>query len=467
MRQAFQCTLLALSAWATCLPNAHATDLLQAWQAAQTHDREHAVARAAHASAQPQRDQATALWRPNVTLSATAGVGSSETDTQGAQFAAPGMNRSNGVDFSTSVTGGTSSRWAIQANQPLYSPQRKAQQQQLRLAAEQADLQWQAAQQALILRTTQHYLALALAQETVRVLDQQLTAVQRAAAEVQERFDLGSAPITDTHEARARLAALRAQRWAAQTSLDVQRRWLADNTGLAPQALQPRLPVTTANTGAQDESTWQAQANAGNLELQMQRLGVDLARAQASQYQPGASASVDLVAQAGQERLHGSGDFGNARNKGSNALIGVQLTLPLWTGGWRSAKQAQALSQLEQAQAQVDSTQANVAQQVHATWLGLAAGHERVQALNEALQASLSRRDATQVGHEVGHRTTLDLLNAENDTASARLALAQARTDWLLDSLRLAALAGQLDESALRAANALLEPAEALVRSAP
>lgn len=467
MRQAFQCTLLALSAWAVCLPTAQATDLLQVWQAAQAHDREYAVARAAHASAQPQRDQATALWRPHVALSATVGVGTSETDTQGAQFAAPGMGRSNGVDFSTSVTGGTASRWGIQASQPLYSPQRQAQQQQLRLVAEQADLQWQAAQQALILRTTQHYLELALAEEAVRVLDQQLAAVQRAAAEVQERFDLGSAPITDTHEARARLAALRAQRLAAQTTLEVQRRWLADNTGLAPQALQPRLPVATASTTARDLPTWQAQADAANPELQMQRLGVDWARAQASQYQPGASTSVDLVAQAGQERLHGSGDFGSARNKGSNALIGVQLTLPLWTGGWRSAKQAQALRQLEQAQAQVDSTQANVARQVHATWLGLAAGRERVQALSEALQASLSRRDATQVGHEVGHRTTLDLLNAENDTASARLALAQARADWLLDSLRLAALVGQLDEAALRAANALLEPNVALVRSTP
>ncbi|MBX9935157.1 MAG: transporter, partial [Burkholderiaceae bacterium] len=68
MLQPFRCTVLALSVWAIGLSAAQATNLLDVWQAAQQHDREHAVARAAHASAQPQRDQATALWRPHIAL---------------------------------------------------------------------------------------------------------------------------------------------------------------------------------------------------------------------------------------------------------------------------------------------------------------------------------------------------------------------------------------------------------------
>ena len=76
--------------------------------------------------------------------------------------------------------------------------------------------------------------------------------------------------------------------------------------------------------------------------------------------------------------------------------------------------------------------------------------------LGEALAASEARLDATRLGHEVGHRTLLDVLNAENDAAAARLALAQARTGLLLDRLRLAALAGQLDEDTLHSANQVL-----------
>ena len=82
---------------------------------------------------------------------------------------------------------------------------------------------------------------------------------------------------------------------------------------------------------------------------------------------------------------------------------------------------------------------------------------ERVQALAEAVQASLARRDATQLGQTVGDRTLLDRLNAENDASTAQLALAQARVALLLDHLRLAALAGRLDEAVLTAANQSLE----------
>ena len=86
-----------------------------------------------------------------------------------------------------------------------------------------------------------------------------------------------------------------------------------------------------------------------------------------------------------------------------------------------------------------------------------AAIRQDASATGEAVQASLARRDATQLGQTVGDRTLLDRLNAENDASTAQLALAQARVALLLDHLRLAALAGQLDEAVLTAANQSLE----------
>lgn len=453
MRRIVHITLLALACGA---PAAWATDLLHAWQAAQQNDRELAVARAAQATAQPRRDQAAALWRPGVAFNASAGVATGESEMRGAQFSAPGMGTSGGVNFGTSVTGGTATRWALQASQPLYHPQRRAQQQQLGLQADMADLEWQAAQQALMLRTAQRYFDVALAQEALRVLDLQLRAVQKAATEAQDRFDIGSAPVTDTHEARARLAALRAQRLAAQTDLDVKRRALADSTGLAPTALTVRLPAASAPPALRALDAWQQEAEAANPAIRLQQLAADIARAEAEKQRRSAAPTVELVAQAVQERLHGSGDYGSARNKNLNALVGVQVNVPLYTGGYRAAREEEALRLQDKAQAQVQSTREQVAQQVHGSWLGLNLGAERVQALTDALTASEARRDATQTGHEVGHRTLLDLLNAENDTAAARLALAQARASLLLDRLRLAQLAGRLDDQALSAVNQAL-----------
>lgn len=465
LRPAVWRALLALACSALAAPAAWATtDLLQAWQAAEQHDRGHAVARAAHATAQPRRDQAAALWRPNVALMASAGVGSSDTDVRGAQFAAPGLGTSTGVDFSTSVHGGTATRWALQASQPLYNPQRRAQQQQLGVQADQAELQWQAAQQALLLRTAERYFGVAVAQEALAVLALQRDAVQRAATEAQDRYELGSVPITNTHEARARLATLRAQQLAAQSDLDIKRRLLADSTGLAGAALVVQWPAADAATsnGVAGEgplphlralAAWQQDAAAANPDIRLQALAVDSARAEVLKHSRRAAPTLDLVAQAGQERLHGSGDFGRARNKSLNAMVGVQLNVPLWSGGMRSAKEGEALALQAQAEAQLEAVREQVAQQVHAAHLGLSVGAERVQALAENLTASEARQGATRLGQEVGDRTLLDLLSAENDSAAARLALAQARSQLLLDRLRLAQLAGQLNEGTLRSAS--------------
>lgn len=452
----------AVAAWAYAAATpASALDLVQAWQAAQQHEREYAVARAAHAAAQPRRDQAAALWRPSVALTASAGLATAETKTRGAQFSAPGFGAASGAAFDTSVTNGASTSWALQARQPLVNGERRAQQRQLHLAADLADLQWQAAQQALMLRTAERYLDAAVAAESLRVLQLQRDAVERAATEAQDRFRLGDAPITDTHEAQARLAAVRAQVLALDTEQQVKRRRLADATGLAPATLAPRLPALQAGEpplGPLDG--WLSEAAAANPGVAMQRLAVDVARADAERHSKQGSLSLDLVAQAGRERVAGSGDFGgDASHAATRHGVGVLLSVPLYTGGMRAAQQAEALRGIERAQAELERVQLDVEQQARAAWLGLDVGAPRVQALAQSLAAAESRLDATRTGREVGQRTTLDLLNAENDASAARLALVQARAALLLDRLRLAALAGRLDETMLRAADAQLDAA--------
>jgi len=121
-------SVLLLAAIWVLAPTAQALTLLQAWQAAEQHDSPLAAARAAAGVAEPQRQQAAALWRPQVALTASAGLGASDTTMRGAQFSAPGLGTSSGVDFATSIHGGAATRVALQASQPLYNPQRRAQQ---------------------------------------------------------------------------------------------------------------------------------------------------------------------------------------------------------------------------------------------------------------------------------------------------------------------------------------------------
>ena len=446
----------ALAAWAA---PAGATDLIDAWRGAQQHDYDYAAARAAQQAGAARRGQASALWRPTVMLSGTAGVAGSDTAVSGAQFTAPGLGTSDGVAFNTSVNRGTLGRWALSASLPLVSRERDAQGHQLGLSADVADLEWQNAQQTLMLTTTQHYFDVVLAAEALRVLREQQVAVDRALQEARDRFSLGDVPVTDTHEAAARSQAIAAQRLALETDLQLKQAAFADATGVQPGAQQMLLPQLDAAPAVEAQSLayWLSEAAAHNLQLREQLVAVEVARQEAAKSSAALAPSVDLVAQVGGERLSGSGDYGSAANRSGNRMIGLQVSVPLYTGGMRSARLDEAQRGIDKAQAQAERSRQQVEQQTRAAWLGLTVGAGRIAALSQALASSRSRLDATRLGHRVGDRTTLDLLNAENDASSAELTLLQARVDLLMNRLRLAAVAGRLDEASLQSVNASLQ----------
>lgn len=444
--------LLAFAAAIALAPSAWSLDLLEVWRAGAVHDPGFAAARAARQAGQSRGQQAAALWRPSVTLEAGAGAAASENAIRGAQFSAPGLGQSTGVNFDTSVTSGASARFAIALRQPVYSRERTAQGRQLRIAADMADLEWRAAEQAVMLRGAQLYFDAGLAAQQLRVLEQQEAAVEQARTEAQDRFRIGDRPVTDVHEASARAAALRAQRLAARTELQVKRAMLSDFMGAAGDAALP-LPRTTPPTDVGEMTAWLARAAQENPQIRLAQARVDDAQQEAHKTEARLSPTVELMAQIGRDRLSGSGDFGSASQTGTQRALSVQLSVPLYTGGMRSARNAEARALAEKAQAELDRARQQVAQQTRSAWLDLTVGRERTTALEAGLQASLARLDATRVGLQAGDRTTLDLLNAQNDASAAELALLQSRVQLLTDRLRLSALAGELDEGQLAAVN--------------
>ena len=404
-----------------------------------------------------RRDQASALWRPSVSLGATAGIAISETATSGAQFSAPGFGQSNGVAFNTSINHGATGRLAISARQPLISGEREAQRRQLELGAEAATADLLAAEQSMGLRVAEAYFNLVEAVESDRVLRRQKVAVDRALAQVRERFQLGDVPITDTHEAAARAEAVKAQLLATEADIEVKRAALVDITALpfaGLNVLPPTGALSLVTLPTLDEAL--AAAAAGNPQIRARTTGMDVAKQEVEKLASGAATSVDLVAQLGRDRIAGSGDFGSASNSATNGLVGVQVSVPLFTGGYRSARQQEAVFLVEKARAELQRLRQQVGLQTRAAWLGLTVGRGRIDALAETLKATNARLDATRLGREVGDRTTLDLLNAENDAANAELGLLRARIGLLMDRLRLAALSGSIDEQLVGVVNASL-----------
>ena len=194
-----------------CLPVSHAgaTTLVEAWRAAQQNDPGFAAAQAAAAAGEARQGKARALSLPSVSLTAAAGRATGETDMTGAQFSAPGMGTVSGASFSTSVSSGTLSRYALTARQPLWNRELQAQRKQLSLGAEAAAIELDNARQQLVLQVAERYFDVVVAEETVRLLKQQHLAIERSQRESRERYDAGDIPIVDAQEAAARWASVR------------------------------------------------------------------------------------------------------------------------------------------------------------------------------------------------------------------------------------------------------------------
>jgi outer membrane protein len=448
----------ALLATVLCAPAAQALDLLQTWEQARQHDPQMQVVQAIRSSVQAFEAQAQSLWRPVVMGSATVGAMSMDTRTTGAQFAVGGQTPMPG-SFATSASAATSSRWSLQAKQALYSPERQAQQAQLQQAAGVAEWRADLAYQQFMLLTVQRYFQVLLAERQQQVLKNQLAAVQRSLTEARDRFAIGDLPVTDTHEAAARASDLQAQWMAADSELQMVRQVLAESTRLPTESLKTHAPKALESvTALPPLDQVLAQVREANTVLLLKKAQWEVARQEVKKHQARGGVTLDLVAQAGRDRLSGDGDFGPASNTQSQQMLGLSMNLPLYTGGYRSAKLQEAVSAQAQAEAEYELAVQQIQQQARSVWLALQTGPARLSALQAAWKASTARLDATRLGRQVGDRTTLDLLQSENDAAQAELAWLRAQTELLQTRLQLHALKGKLSVNSLQAINAQLAP---------
>lgn len=455
MKHRYYLILLGLFAFSSA--HAEVVDLMQAWQSALNHDKDYAYAQSGYGIIAPKQKQAKALWRPNVVVNGVLGVGYQDSTIRGAQFTTPAFGKSNDVDFNTSINSGISDRLALVATQPIYNPKRRIEQEQLIKSTDIAELEWNIAKQTLILKVAQQYFDLAVAQKYLDVINRQLESVQKLATEMQDRFKVGSTPITDTHEAKARLAAVEAQQLSAQLDLENKKNIFSDTTGLSIDNLAVLYPAK--NQHPSNNTTVEAlieQSETGNLNVQLSQINAKLASLESHKYDWKSSINLDAVGQVSRDEIVGSGSYGSASARQTNGLIGLQVSIPLSTGGYREAKLEENVQLASQAQIDIDRTRQKITQQIKQTYLQINIGESRLSAISQAIKAGEMRLDATRLGRQIGDRTTLDVLNAENEVAISQLSLIEEQVNLLMNQLHLSALTGQLGKDVLSEVNQAL-----------
>jgi outer membrane protein len=439
-RKSFIFSLMALGA---ALP-AGAADLLDTYHAAQSQDAVFAAARAAHQAGLEKLPQGRALLLPSVNVSA-----SSTYNDGSIQYKGGGLPFPSG-DYSYNNHG-----YGVNLVQPLFRQQNWVAYGEAGLQVEQADAQFRNAQQDLILRVAQAYFDVLTAQDAIQLAEAQKTAISEQLEQAKRNFEVGTSTITDTYEAQARYDAVNAQEIAARSNLEIKKRALQQLTNSVPDSLNPlgeQLKLESPQPA--DAEKWIADAQQHNLQLEAAQIAAELSDKEVARNRGNHYPTLDLVANYTQSYANG-GTLGVGSDN-SNKSIGVQLNLPLYQGGALNSKLREAEANRDRAQQELENARRNVATQTRQAYLGVVDGMAQVQALQQALKSSQSVLDATKLGQEVGVRTNLDVLNAQQQLYSTRRDLYQAEYNYLLSQLRLKAAAGTLVEEDLAAINQAL-----------
>ncbi|MDI6746682.1 MAG: TolC family outer membrane protein [Rhodocyclaceae bacterium] len=443
MKHALKLTIaLALTASAM---HAHSADLLQAYRDAVGYDALFAAARAQRDAGLEKLPQGRAGLLPTIGLSAN----TTWNDIESTPRTTPAVTRSAAYN---------SNAWGVSLAQPLFRWQNWVGYQQAELAVAAAETQFALARQDLIVRVAQAYFDVLLAQETLATAQAQKTAIAQQLESAKRNFEVGTATITDTHEAQARFDLTVAQEIAAESDLIVKRQTLLTLTGKEAEALKGLRPNVQIGRPQPDDITqWVASAETGNLGVQLAQTGLEVASREIEKQRAGHYPTLDLVATHGRSAIGGSVIPAGVGSDGKSSTIGLQLAVPLFAGGAVSSRDREAVALNEKARADLDNARRSATLGARQAYLGVTSGLAQVRALEAGVASSQLAVESNQLGYEVGVRINIDVLNAQSQLFDTRQKLAKARLDTLIAQLRLKAATGSLSEDDLAALNALLD----------
>lgn len=435
----------ASAALAGALLNAPAwgMDLRQAYDAAFQNDVTIKASRAAAEGGRERLPQALAQRLPNVALNASRNY--------------------NDLINKTSVRGLPetlqnhyySSNQSLTVRQPIYRPYVSALVSQARAQVEDADATLERDEQSLVVRVGEAYFDVLLADDQLDLVAAQKTAYTTQLDAARKGLDAGTGTRTDVDDAQARLDMTRAQELEVRQNLEFTRRRLEAVTGkpietLADLDVRRFKPEAPSMASVQD---WTARAEDASPELRSLRAQVEAARLEIDKAKAGHKPTLDAVAQWARSN---SDTVTSVNQRYDQKAIGLQLSIPLYAGGYVNSTVRQAVANHERAREMLEAARLDLGVRVHKEFRGMTEGVLRIAALEQAVRSAELALDSSRKSQIAGSRTMVDVLNAEQQKTVALRDLAQARYVYLVSRLRLQSLVGEDRWVSIDQANAAL-----------
>ncbi len=424
-------------------------DLSEAYRLAVEQDPQLRAAQARLRASEELSTQARALFLPDINVQAGADQNWENTEIGDADR--------NSVDYWSWSAG-------VELVQPLFRRESFAIADQNEILQDQAGLQYSQSQQDILLRVSQAYFDMLLAQDTLEFTEAELEAVETELRRAERALEVGSGTVTDRDEAQARFDSVEAQRLRAQNDLQIARENLRSVIGRPPGELAGLRDDFTAQPPSPDSpEVWADRAERNNLNVRLSEGEFQRSRAEIRRVDAERTPRVDFVASYG--RNYQSDSLGFAQQQAGidgeidseQTQVGVSVSMPLYTGGRISSQSREAQAERDAFFEESIDAKRQARLEAESAYLNLVSNLRQISALEQALASVLSTERSTRRGLEVGLRTTLDVLNIQRDRFATKRDLSEARYNYLLNYLQLQVAVGSgLDASTVDDVNFFL-----------
>ncbi|WP_448168069.1 TolC family outer membrane protein [Burkholderia ambifaria] len=428
--------LVAALGWlATALPTQAAT-LLDAVNAARAFDSGVAAAREARLAGREKRWQGLAGLLPRVQLEGSY----TRQDQPTAPYAAA-VRRHNA---------------AATLTQPIFDMTRIADFKRGGALSDQAEIEYEKAEQTLLVDVSNAYFDTLYARDVLQASDAARLAFQKQLDQAQAALKLGDGTRTEVDEARANVDDALARKVGAQADLEIAGGTLRRLTGLAAGGIAPIAWQCTAVAAPVDLATAMDEAARFNVDVRIAEKQLAQSRADIVAATGANLPVVNLQASYGTNWSRGADQNGlddifGTTSKTRSSMIGVTVTIPLFAGGGQLSASREAYRRRNQASDTLEDARRKAREQARSAHLGITNGLALIRARERALASAAGMVQSTHLGREVGLRTQIDELNAQQRYFEGIRDLAEARYRYLRARLQLSAALGTLGDADMAA----------------
>tara|TARA_B100000795_G_scaffold248660_1_gene215642 strand:- start:1934 stop:3331 length:1398 start_codon:yes stop_codon:yes gene_type:complete len=452
LHQTLLASATAIALFTPMLDAQEVIDLISLYEDALKNDSVLSSARFQNKAAQELVKQGKSLFLPSVTMNAS--FDSQDKERKFLTSSLPNNDLLSGkkADYE-------SYDYGVTLKQPLFNYSAYAQYKKMLSQVSLADKQLIKTQQDLIYRISKAYFETLLAKDQVDLFQYQRASIQGQLSKAEAQFEAGLISVTDINEAKTKKALIEAQQISAIHKLRIKKREIQVITGKLPGKLTPLNPIITFTEIDNLADDWIAIAQENNLDLRIKMDEIKIAEREVDSRRSDHYPTIDAIASRSRNWDKGGFPYGATANGGMRSFsdtIGVEISIPIFSGGMTSSRVREAVLLKSKLEHDVEYLRRGIGLEVRNYYLSLQTNFSEIKAYEQAMNAATLQLESTQLGFEEGLRNSLEVLDAQQILFNAKLNILESRYNYVMNFINLKLSAGMLSFEDLNEINQYL-----------